>query len=95
MEVNLRPRLQSEERRLANPRYKGDGQGGGYEKAKEDFRDTVILSRMWEMIRYGLSIFLGGFLLWHLDRVHCSQLRRWRHQMGMPWGFVLELHGWW
>ncbi|PVI07084.1 alkaline ceramidase-like protein [Periconia macrospinosa] len=61
----------------------------------EDERDRAILKQMWIMIAWGLSIFLGGFLLWHLDRVHCSTLRQWRHQIGMPWGFLLELHGWW
>jgi len=50
---------------------------------------------MWKMIGFGLSIFLGGFGVWHLDNEHCSQLIHWRREIGMPWGFVLEGHGWW
>ncbi|KAF2686523.1 alkaline ceramidase-like protein [Lentithecium fluviatile CBS 122367] len=82
MEVNMRPRFREMER-------KGEG------AAREDRRDEKILRQMWIMIAWGLSIFLGGFLLWHLDNVHCSTLRRWRRQVGMPWGFLLEGHGWW
>ena len=92
MEANLRPSRRSKQRNAANPRLRNGGQAA---KAKEDQRDQEILIQMWTMIRWGLSIFLGGFLLWHLDRVYCSQARRWRHQVGMPWGFVLEGHGWW
>ena len=58
-------------------------------------RDAEILRTMWKMIASGLSIFLGGFLLWHLDNEHCSKLKKWRHEIGMPWGFLLEGHGWW
>ena len=60
-----------------------------------DRRDKKILGTMWTMIAYGLSVFLGGFYVWHLDNKYCSQLRVWRRAMGMPWGFLLEGHGWW
>jgi hypothetical protein len=46
-------------------------------------------------IGFGLSIFLGGFAIWHLDNEYCSKLIKWRREIGMPWGFVLEGHGWW
>lgn len=52
-----------------------------------------ILKEMWVMIAWGLGIFLGGFFFWYLDIAHCSTLRRWRREIGMPWGFFLELHG--
>lgn len=45
------------------------------------------------MIAWGLSVFLGGFFFWYLDIAHCSTLRRWRREIGMPWGIFLELHG--
>lgn len=92
MEVNIRPRFQSRERHAANPRPNG---GVNIIREREDHRDSEILKQMWTMIAYGLSIFLGGFWLWHLDNVHCSTLRRWRREIGMPWGFLLEGHGWW
>lgn len=87
MEVSIRPRFRSKERGAANPRPDGG--------ETADARDKEILKQMWTMIAWGLSIFLGGFWLWHLDNVHCSTLRKWRRQIGMPWGFFLEGHGWW
>ncbi|KAF2638153.1 alkaline ceramidase-like protein [Massarina eburnea CBS 473.64] len=93
MEVNMRPRFRTKDREVKNPRLheaeKEDVQ------IREDRRDQAVLKQMWTMIAWGLSIFLGGFLLWHLDRVHCSTLTQWRRSVGMPWGFLLELHGWW
>jgi dihydroceramidase len=83
MEVNIRPRFRVKEK------------APGASQEREDRRDKAILKQMWTMIVCGLSIFLGGFLLWHLDNVHCSKLRRWRREIGMPWGFLLEGHGWW
>lgn len=92
MEVNLRPRHRSRERDAANPRLKVGGSGV---REREERQDVEILSKMWSMIRWGLSIFLGGFFLWSQDNAHCSTLRKWRREIGMPWGFFLEFHGWW
>lgn len=92
MEVNIRPSLKSEERKAANPRLKGNTAAA---QAQEDQRDLETLRVMWQMIAFGLSIFLGGFGLWHLDNEYCSKLVGWRREIGMPWGFVLEGHGWW
>lgn len=92
MEVNIRPKFRSKEREAANPRPHG---GVAAVKAREDQNDLRTLRVMWKMIIFGLSIFLGGFLIWHLDNEHCSKLIKWRREIGMPWGFVLEGHGWW
>ncbi|KAH7388786.1 alkaline ceramidase-like protein [Pyrenochaeta sp. MPI-SDFR-AT-0127] len=92
MEVNIRPRFRSEEREAANPRLHGSQKTV---RVKEDRRDQEILRTMWKMIAFGLSIFLGGFAVWSLDNEYCSTLIRWRREVGMPWGFILEGHGWW
>lgn len=84
MEVTLRPGFRPE---------KSTKSISSTTQEKENQRDKRILSEMWTMIAYGLSIFLGGFLCWYLDIAHCSTLRRWRREIGMPWGFLLELHG--
>ncbi|KAM5480509.1 alkaline ceramidase ydc1 [Microsporum audouinii] len=47
------------------------------------------------MVAYGLSTFLGGFAIWNLDNEYCSNLRTWRRELGLPWGILLEGHGWW
>jgi dihydroceramidase len=65
------------------------------EQQRKDARDTQILKTMWTMIAIGLGIFLGGFGFWNLDNIYCGRLRSWRHQIGLPWGIVLEGHGWW
>ena len=95
MELNLRPRLKQSEneykllhKRSMTADEKTVSQG-------EDRRDRKILGMMWVMIGYGLTTFLGGFLIWHLDNVYCSKLRVWRRELGLPWGIVLEGHGWW
>jgi len=61
----------------------------------KDRRDSRILRTMWTMIACGLSTFLGGFAIWGLDNVYCSTLREWRREIGLPWGILLEGHGWW
>jgi dihydroceramidase len=50
---------------------------------------------MWTMIACGLSAVAGGFLIWNLDNIFCGTLRRCRRDIGLPWGILLEGHGWW
>jgi len=85
MEVNLRPSLRK--KYGASP-----AQDNAELMAR---RDKNILTDMWWMIAVGLSVFLGGFGIWALDLVYCSAFRRWRHEIGLPWGIFLEGHGWW
>lgn len=92
MEVNIRPSLRSQAREAANPR---PNRGVKAVQQREDLRDQEILRTMWKMIAFGISIFLGGFAVWSLDNKYCSTLIGWRREIGMPWGFVLEGHGWW
>lgn len=95
MELNLRPTLKQSEsehrllhRRTMTADEKLVSQG-------EDRRDRKILGMMWVMIGFGLTTFLGGFFIWNLDNVYCSKLRVWRREIGLPWGILLEGHGWW
>jgi len=94
VEVNLRPSLRKKygtspardiAEVMANPK----------ERAQMASRDKIILTDMWWMIAVGLSVFLGGFGIWALDLLYCSAFRRWRHEIGLPWGILLEGHGWW
>jgi len=81
MEFKLRPSLRKRNDRVHSH--------------EEDERDRKILKTMWIMIAYGLGIFLGGFVIWVLDNKYCLLLRTWRREVGLPWGFLLECHGWW
>ncbi|KAI1186032.1 alkaline dihydroceramidase [Nemania serpens] len=72
-------------------------------RAREDKRPAnsslpssqALLKQMWILVATGLSIFLGGFLIWNLDNAYCNTIRRWRHQIQLPWAVVLEGHAWW
>lgn len=93
MEVNLRPSLRAKygyvdaTGRTPNQVAK--------ERRINATRDRETLRQMWWMIGMGLSIFLGGFAIWNLDNEYCSTIRRWRREIGLPWGILLEGHGWW
>ena len=65
------------------------------EQARIDHRDKQILKTMWGMYGYGLSFFGIGFCIWKMDTVFCGTLRGWRREIGLPWGILLEGHGWW
>ena len=91
MEVNLRP---GRAVRSAKPIFT-EGKLSSTERKRIDERDRRILARMWTMVAYGLTVFLGGFAIWSLDNRYCSDLRRWRKELGLPWGILLEGHGWW
>lgn len=96
MENYLRPNRWREAR--ANQQMQREGIVGSrveISRAVTDRRDKDILNTMWMMIAFGLSIFLGGFGIWILDNQYCTTLRRWRRQIGLPWGILLEGHGWW
>ena len=95
METRLRPSLKN-----LREKYKPETKTSVTEERKsvlrfEDRRDKEILSRMWLLIGCGVSIFLLGFGIWALDNSQCSTLRRWRREIGLPWGVLLEGHGWW
>ena len=44
---------------------------------------------MWWTLIIGVTTFLTGFLLWVIDNEHCDFLRSIRHQIGIPWAFLL------
>jgi dihydroceramidase len=96
MEKTLRPKWRKtrEEDRLAREK-KGLPVPTKERQHYENVRDMKTLKTMWFMVGYGLSMFLGGFLIWNLDNQFCSQIRQWRRTVGLPWGIFLEGHGWW
>ncbi|KEQ58682.1 alkaline phytoceramidase [Aureobasidium melanogenum CBS 110374] len=44
---------------------------------------------------FGAGCFAFGYLLWQLDFISCPQLTALKRKVGIPWGFLFELHGWW
>lgn len=53
-------------------------------------RSNLNLTMLW-----GVGLFLFGYILWNLDIHLCSGVRKVRRDIGMPYGFLLEGHGWW
>lgn len=56
---------------------------------KEKTRDWHV--RTWKAT--GFCVF--AYILWNIDLEFCHVLRDLRHQIGLPWSWSLELHGWW
>jgi dihydroceramidase len=42
-----------------------------------------------------LANFLFGYFLWSIDFHLCGYVTKVKHYVGLPWGFLFELHGWW
>lgn len=95
MEFSLRPSLKMSEEQHKLLRKRSMTADEKVTSLFQDRRDAKILKLMWTMIACGLFTFLSGFALWSLDNEYCSTFRRWRRQLGLPWGILLEGHGWW
>lgn len=54
--------------------------------------DRILL---YVTVAKGIFLFGFGFLLWNIDNHYCEIARSTRRSWGMPYGFVLEGHGWW
>jgi dihydroceramidase len=96
MEINLRPSLRRRQAKHKNAQKENKvTPTEAAEQNRQDVRDQKILVQQWGMIAYGIVTFLGAFGIWQLDNIFCSDIRRWRQEMGLPWGILLEGHGWW
>ncbi len=47
------------------------------------------------MASFGLATGLFGYFLWNIDFHLCSYVTAFKRHIGLPWGFIFELHGWW
>lgn len=57
--------------------------------------DEEARGHLFKTMIIGLAAFLGGYGLWNLDIHLCTTWRAARRVIGMPYGFLLEGHGWW
>lgn len=51
--------------------------------------------RLFKIMVSGVATFLTGYFLWNLDVHFCSSWIGIRRVLGIPLGFLFELHGWW
>ncbi|KLO89413.1 YPC1-alkaline ceramidase [Fusarium fujikuroi] len=57
--------------------------------------DRAIIYEMRWIVTMGFITCAAGIAAWKVDNIRCSDLVRWRHEVGLPWGILLEGHGWW
>ncbi|KAI9034932.1 ceramidase [Aspergillus affinis] len=57
--------------------------------------NSAARRKVWGIVRFGAVIFNLGFYIWLIDNKICGILNTWKAKIGLPWAFVLELHGWW
>ncbi|KAF2198330.1 alkaline ceramidase family protein [Delitschia confertaspora ATCC 74209] len=62
---------------------------------KERVNDSVQRGRLAGLSSFGLACGLFGYFLWNIDFHFCSHLTSVKHKIGLPFGILLELHGWW
>lgn len=62
---------------------------------KRRILDPVVRSEVMRLCTWGSIIFVTGFIIWNIDNMACSGLSSLKRGIGMPWSFLLELHGWW
>lgn len=58
-------------------------------------KDQRSLKQLNWIMAFGILIFLLGYFLWNMDIHFCDLARSTRRSWGMPYGFLLEGHGWW
>jgi dihydroceramidase len=57
--------------------------------------DKAARTKLHYIMVLGVGLFIFGYLLWNLDIHFCDLARTTRRQWGIPYGFLLEGHGWW
>ncbi|GAW10908.1 hypothetical protein ANO14919_002440 [Xylariales sp. No.14919] len=61
---------------------------------KPGFPETKVAE--WRMRGWIALVLMGvAYVLWHIDLELCAELRQLRDRVGLPWAWLLELHGWW
>ncbi|KAE9367767.1 hypothetical protein N431DRAFT_416611 [Stipitochalara longipes BDJ] len=58
-------------------------------------KHSHVASEMRWLGIYGTVTFVSGYIVWNIDFAFCAELGAFRAAVGMPLGFVTELHGWW
>lgn len=58
-------------------------------------KDRKARQQLMFTMSLGVGLFVFGYILWNLDIHLCPTWRHLRREIGMPYGFLLEGHGWW
>jgi dihydroceramidase len=66
-----------------------------YLLTEEHVKDPIAKKNLYKTMKLGIGIFLSGYFLWNLDVHLCNTWIDIRRYIGMPYGFLFELHSWW
>lgn len=58
-------------------------------------REREHRQRLRKLLTFASVTALTSYGIWNIDVNLCSTLTQWKRQLGVPWGILLELHGWW
>lgn len=61
----------------------------------QNVKDVAAKRKMNITMYSGIGFFLLGYILWNADIHFCDLARSTRRDWGIPYGFILEGHGWW
>jgi dihydroceramidase len=62
-----------------------------YFRPRPPHEQSNVVRRFWK----AAAFLVTAFVAWNVDLEWCMELRAIRHNLGLPWAWVLELHGWW
>lgn len=52
-------------------------------------------ARLLGLFGKAVAVLVVAYTLWQIDLEKCIELRWIREALGLPWAWLLELHGWW
>lgn len=62
---------------------------------KKRVTDPAERKQVTRLINFGAFFAAFGYFLWNIDMHLCSTVLSVRRSIGLPFGILLELHGWW
>ncbi|KAF2182198.1 alkaline ceramidase family protein [Zopfia rhizophila CBS 207.26] len=62
---------------------------------RERVKDKESRRRLRELATFGTGCGVFGYFLWSIDFHLCDYVTAIKHRIGLPFGMLLELHGWW
>ncbi len=65
------------------------GSSRGVERTEEGRK------RLMRRFKRAAVALVSAFVIWNIDLEFCMELRSMRERIGLPWAWLLELHGWW
>ncbi|KAI5306545.1 hypothetical protein KEM56_000347 [Ascosphaera pollenicola] len=62
---------------------------------KMHIKDSQLQQKLLDLMTFAICVLTVAYITWCFDTIICDALRRNRAYLGLPWAWLLELHGWW